>query len=87
VIGNTTGRGKRDMKYVGKLDRVLFIKVILPPLDKYIIFHLAKRHSIFSITPSQIDLALKGAPNRRPRYFIGKEDTVHPRILASHQHY
>lgn len=70
------------MKYVGKLDRVYFIMVILLALDKYIFFHLAKWRSIFSIKPFQIDLALKGAPNVRPRYFIGKEDTVHPRILA-----
>jgi hypothetical protein len=28
-------RGKMDMKYLGKLDRVLLIGVILPPLDKY----------------------------------------------------
>jgi hypothetical protein len=45
------------------------------PLDKYIIFQLTSRYSIFSITPSQIYLALKEAPNRRPRYFIGKEKT------------
>jgi hypothetical protein len=43
---------------------------------------LAKRHSIFSITPSQIAIALKGALNGRLRYFIGKGDAVHPRILA-----
>jgi hypothetical protein len=30
----------------------------------------------------QIDLALKEAPKRRPRYFIGKEETLHPKILA-----
>lgn len=28
---------------------------------------------------SQIDLALKGAPNERPRYFIGKDETLQPK--------
>jgi hypothetical protein len=80
-LATLAGRGKYDMKYVGKLERVLFIKVILPPLEKYILFQLAKRRSIFSITPSQIDLALKGNPNGRPRYFKGK-DTPHSKRLA-----
>jgi hypothetical protein len=31
---------------------------------------------------SQIDLALNEAPKRRPRYSIGKEDTMQPKILA-----
>jgi hypothetical protein len=83
MIGNTNKNEERDKQYLSRLDRVLFIKVILPPLDKYIIFHSTKWHSIFSITPSQIDLALKGAPKRRPRYFIGKEVNVYPRILAN----
>jgi hypothetical protein len=82
VIGNNSINGERGKKYLGKLDRVSFIKVILPPLDKYVIFHPARMHSIFSITLSQIDLALKGTPNERPRYFIGKEDTMHPKVLA-----
>jgi hypothetical protein len=82
VTGNTNKNGeKRDKEYVGKLDKVLFIKVILPPLEKYILFQLAKRRSILSITPSQIDLALKGNPNGRPRYFKGK-DTPHSKRLA-----
>ena len=67
---------------VGKLDKVLLIKVILPPLDKYNLFQPAKRCSIFLIMPSQIDLALKEAPNRQPKYFMGSEVTVHPKILA-----
>jgi hypothetical protein len=33
--------GKRDKKYVGRLERVLLIRVILPPLDKYNLFQLA----------------------------------------------
>jgi hypothetical protein len=31
---------------------------------------------------SQIDLALNEAPKGRPRYFIGKDDTLQPKILA-----
>jgi hypothetical protein len=32
--------------------------------------------------PSQIDLTLKESPNGRPKYLIGKEKTLQPRILA-----
>jgi hypothetical protein len=60
------------MKYVGRLESVLFIRVILPSLNKYIIFQLAKRHYIFSITSFQIDLALKEASKGRLRYFKGR---------------
>jgi len=28
------------------------------------------------------DLALKEAPNRRPRYFMGNEENLYPKILA-----
>ena len=49
------------MKDLSKLDRVHFIKEILPALDKYI-FHPAKRCSILSLKPFQIGLVLKGAP-------------------------
>jgi hypothetical protein len=31
---------------------------------------------------SQIDLVLNKAPKERPKYFIGKEDTLQPKILA-----
>jgi hypothetical protein len=39
------------MKYVGKLDKLLLIRVILPPLDKYkilmgIMLHVNKKHGI-----------------------------------------
>jgi len=63
------------------LERVLFIRVTLPPLDRYIRFQLANRLSIFPRTPSQIDLALKEAPNERPRYFKGNEETPQPKML------
>jgi hypothetical protein len=32
--------------------------------------------------PSQIDMASKGAPNGRPRYFIGKEETLQSKMRA-----
>jgi hypothetical protein len=63
-----TGTGKKYKKYMAKLNNMLYIKVILPPLDKYILFYPTTRHSTFSITPSQIALALKGAPKERPRH-------------------
>jgi hypothetical protein len=72
-------RGKKDTKLVGKLDNVLLIKIILPVLDDYNRFQPAKRWSIFSIMPYQIDLDLKEAPNGRPRFFIGNEETLNPR--------
>jgi hypothetical protein len=81
-LATPTRRGKIYMKYIGKLDKVLLIKVILLPFDKYNLFHPAKRYSIFLIKPSQIALALKKAPNGRLKYFKGKEETPHPKILA-----
>jgi hypothetical protein len=63
--------GKIDKKYVRILEIVLFIKVTLPPLDKYIHFQLANNLSIFPT----IDLILKEALNGRPRYFKGKKET------------
>jgi hypothetical protein len=75
MIGNIN-KGKRDIKYVEKLENVLLIKVILLHLHKYIFFQPAKQFFIFSITPSQIDLALNEAPYRRPRYFKGKKEIM-----------
>jgi hypothetical protein len=75
-------RGKKDKKSVARLGKVLLIKVLLHPLDKYACFQPAKRHSIFSTMPSQIDLALKEAPNRRPGYFLGKDETLQPKMHA-----
>jgi hypothetical protein len=45
-------------------------------------FQPAKKHFTFSIMPFQIGLALKEAPKGRPRYFIGKYETLQPKILA-----
>jgi len=64
------------------LERVLFIRVTLPPFDRYNRFQLANCLSILPTTSSQQDLALKGAPNGRPRYFIGREETPQPKMLA-----
>jgi len=61
---------------------MLLIKVILPLLDKYNRFQLTKQHSTFSIMPFQIGLALEEAAKGRPRYFIGKDKTLQPKILA-----
>jgi hypothetical protein len=58
---------KRDKKYVGRFERVLFIKVTLPPLDKYIRFQLANRLSIFPTTPSHMNLALKRGPQQKTK--------------------
>jgi hypothetical protein len=33
--------------------------------------------------PPQIDLALKEAPNGRPRYFIGKDETLQPKMRSN----
>jgi len=62
-FATVAGIGKRDKKYEGRLERMLFTRATLPPLDRYIRFQLANRLSIFPTTPSQIDLALKEAPN------------------------
>jgi hypothetical protein len=63
------------MKYVRKLDRVLLIKVIILPLDKYIIFQLARQHLILSITQFQLDLALKGL-NGRLEVLLGRLEVL-----------
>jgi hypothetical protein len=83
LLAMLEGIGKRDRKYVGRLERVLFIRVTLPPFDKYNRFQLANRLSILPTTSSQLDLVLKGAPNGRPRYFEGGEKTPQPKMPAS----
>lgn len=81
-LATLEGMGKRENKYVGRLDKVLLIRVTLPPLDRYIICQLASRLSILPTTSSQMNLALKGAPNGSPRYFIGREETPQPNTPA-----
>jgi hypothetical protein len=80
MIGSTCKEREKRHEVHRQIGRVLLIKAVFPPIDKYIIFQPAKRCSIFSITLSQIDLALKEAPNGIPRYFKGKEETSHPKI-------
>ncbi|KAG6660361.1 hypothetical protein CIPAW_03G100600 [Carya illinoinensis] len=77
-LATLAGIGKRDRKYVGTLDRVLLIKVSLPPFDKYILFQLANLLSIFLITGSHKRGDLAPIPNGRPRYVSGNEAILHP---------
>jgi hypothetical protein len=81
AVGNTNREGKKRHE-VGRLDKVLLIKVTLSSLEKYILFQPTKQRSIFSIMPSHIDLALNGAPNARPRYVIEREEILQPKMLA-----
>jgi len=74
--------GKRERKYVGRLDKVFFIRVTLPPFNKYILCQLANRLSILPTTSSQMDLALKGAPNERPRYLKEERKLRTPKMPA-----
>lgn len=63
--------------------KVFLIKVTLPPLTTISSSIQPNVCSIFLTMSSQIDLALNEAPSERPRYFIGKEETLQlPRILA-----
>ena len=78
-LATLTGMGNRDRKYVGKLERVLLMRVTLPPLDKYKRFQPSSLLSIFSRIGFQIDLSLNLAPKGRPKYFIGREPYLHPR--------
>lgn len=71
------GQGNKDNKYIGGLERVLFINVILLMSSKFF-FILSIRLS----TPFQIAFTLQTAPNGRPRYFMVKEDILQPKILA-----
>lgn len=78
----TTPKANRnsDKNLVGKSDEVLLIKVVVSPFDKYIFFQLANPCLIFSITMSQLDLALKGGTQGRQRYYMGREDSLHPEV-------
>jgi len=67
---------------VGKLDKVLLIKVNLPPFNKWSFFQPNNRLSIFSTMPLHIEIDLYGAPKGRTKYFIGNKATLHPIILA-----
>jgi hypothetical protein len=79
VTGNTN-QDRKKRHEAGKLDKVLLIQVTPPPFDKHILFQPNNQCSIFSIMLSQIDLALNEAPKERPKYFIGKEETLQPKM-------
>ena len=83
ILATLTRIGRRERKYVGKLERVLLIRVTLPPLDKYNFFQPASLRSIFSKIGFQIVLSLKVAPNGRPKYFSGRADSLQPKISTN----
>jgi hypothetical protein len=79
--------GNRDMKYIGKLEMVLFLKVTQPPLDKNPLFQLDNWWSIFSTTPSQVDLALYEAPRENQDTLKAKKRPHSPKCELTHPHY
>lgn len=58
---------------MGKLERVFFMSISLPPLDKYCHFHMANLLLCLSSILSQTALELCFAPKRRLKYSIGKD--------------
>jgi hypothetical protein len=64
---------KRDKKYVGRLERVLFKRVTLQPLD---IHPLSTSQPLLNLFDNTIlnTLCLITAPSGRPRYFKGNQD-------------
>ncbi|KAG6639779.1 hypothetical protein CIPAW_10G125700, partial [Carya illinoinensis] len=83
-LATPTGKGNKERKYIGIFERVLLVRGILPPLDKYILFHAANLFSIFSTSPLQIYFALNEAPKGRPRYFMGKKKLYIPKKMLNH---
>lgn len=73
---------KRERKYVGRLFRVAWISVSLPPQEILVPLQLLKCLSIFSMMGSQNvvvnDLPFKG----RPRYVDDQEPTLQPKASA-----
>ena len=67
---------------MGKLAKVLRIKVILLPLEMYCLFHIANLFLNFSSTPSWAAMDLKGAPNDNPKYEEGRLLTLQPSSVA-----
>jgi hypothetical protein len=82
-ISHTGGNREKRKEVCRKIGESALLRVTLPPLDRYNCFQLASRLSILPTTSSQMDLVLKGAPNGRPRYFEGKEETPHPKMRAN----
>jgi hypothetical protein len=60
--------GKRDMKYMVKLERVLFIRITRPLLDKYRCFQLADQRYLFNNTVLN-RLGLIGSPQGKTKIF------------------
>ena len=52
---------------MSKLAKVLQIKVSLPPLEMYCLFHIVNLFRNLSSTPSQAAKDLKGAPKGNPK--------------------
>jgi hypothetical protein len=82
-LATFAGIGKRDNMYVGILERVLLIKVTLPPFERYNLFHGANFRTIISSKPAHIVLSLKEAPNGNPKYFNGTSPYPQPSNPAS----
>jgi len=73
---------KRDKKYVGRLERVLFKRVTLPPLDIHPLPTSQSQLNLFNNTILNT-LGLITTPSGRPRYFKGKEKTSQPKMPVS----
>ena len=71
---------KQRQELVGRLERVLLIKVSRPPLERYNHFQPASRRSSFSKTKFQIALALYLAPNGSLKYFMGRRLVLQSKI-------
>lgn len=63
---------------MGKFDKVLQIKVILPPLEMYCLFHITNLLQNPSSTPSSAVTELSGAPKGRPEYMEGRLPILQP---------
>ena len=78
-------RGNKDMKYVGKLESMLFIRVTLISLDKHIIFQ-STVYLFSNIVANR--LGLIGAPNERPKYFkMAKKKPHNTKSQLTDPHY
>ena len=67
---------------MGILDRVLLIRVNLPPLEMYCLFHLASLLRNLSSTPTHTLAALYFAPKGNPKYSASREPILQPNSRA-----
>ena len=58
------------------------MRVILPPLDKYLFLQPASHFSILSSIEVHIAVDLNWAPNGSPKYLIAVDFTLQPNIGA-----